>query len=326
MPRSIWSGAISFGLVSVPIKLYSAVSRKTVRFHQLHEETGVRIQQRRVDPSTGEEIGYDHIVKGYEIGPDRYVVVTPEELESLDPKKTRSIDIDEFVDLDEIDPIYFDHPYYLAPAQGGAKPYKLLLDAMRDAGKIAVGRVVIRQKESLVALRPMQSEVLGLTTMIFADEIVDPSTIDELDALEDVEAGDRELAMAKQLIESLASDFDPSKFTDEYRQRVLELIDRKAAGEEIAAQPAEEPAPVPDLMAALEASIAAAKKGGGDAEPTSSRGNGATASRSKSGSSRSGSRSSKSGSSGSASSKSGSGSSKSGSSSSSSKKRQTSKK
>jgi DNA end-binding protein Ku len=289
MPRSIWSGAISFGLVNVPIKLFSAVSRKSVRFHQLHVESGVRIQQRRVDPSTGEEVGYDHIVKGYEIGPDRYVVITPEELESLDPKKTRSIDIDEFVDLDEIDPIYFDHPYYLAPAQGGAKAYKLLLDAMRDAGKIAIGRVVIRQKESLVAMRPMQGDVLGLTTMIFADEIVDPSTIDELDALEDVEAGERELGMAKQLIESLSSDFDPSGFTDEYRQRVLELIDRKAAGEEIAVQPAEEPAPVPDLMAALEASIASAKKGGGDRKPASSRGNGAKTSRSKSGSSKSGS-------------------------------------
>jgi DNA end-binding protein Ku len=289
MPRSIWSGAISFGLVNVPIKLFSAVSRKSVRFHQLHDESGVRIQQRRVDPSTGEEVGYDHIVKGYEIGPDRYVVITPEELESLDPKKTRSIDIDEFVDLDEIDPIYFDHPYYLAPAQGGAKAYKLLLDAMRDAGKIAIGRVVIRQKESLVAMRPMQGDVLGLTTMIFADEIVDPSTIDELDALEDVEAGERELGMAKQLIESLSSDFDPSGFTDEYRQRVLELIDRKAAGEEIAVQPAEEPAPVPDLMAALEASIASAKKGGGDRKPASSRGNGAKTSRSKSGSSKSGS-------------------------------------
>jgi len=259
MPRSIWSGAISFGLVNVPIKLYSSVSRKSVRFHQLHAETGVRIQQRRVDPSTGEEVAYDNIVKGYEIGPERYVIIEPDELESLDPKKTRSIDIDEFVDLDQIDPIFFDHPYYLAPATGGAKAYKLLLDAMRDEGKVAIGRVVIRQKESLVAVRAMQGDVLGLTTMIFADEVVEPSGIDELDALEDVEISERELKMAQQLIESLSSDWEPEQYRDTYRERVLELIEKKAAGEEITVAPAEEPEPVPDLMAALEASIQAAK-------------------------------------------------------------------
>jgi DNA end-binding protein Ku len=269
MPRSIWSGAISFGLVNVPIKLYSSVSRKAVRFHQLHDETGVRIQQRRVDPSTGEEVAYDNIVKGYEIGPERYVVIEPDELEALDPKKTRSIDIDEFVDLDQIDPIFFDHPYYLAPATGGAKAYKLLLEAMRDEGKVAIGRVVIRQKESLVAVRAMQGDVLGLTTMIFADEVVDPSTIDELDALEDVEIGERELKMAQQLIESLSGDWEPEQYSDTYRERVLELIEKKAAGEEIAVQPTEEPEPVPDLMAALEASIQAAKgtkSGDGDGD------------------------------------------------------------
>ena len=259
MPRSIWSGAISFGLVNVPIKLYSSVSRKSVRFHQLHDETGVRIQQRRVDPSTGDEVAYDNIVKGYEIGPDRYVIIDPDELEALDPKKTRSIDIDEFVDLDQIDPIFFDHPYYLAPATGGAKAYKLLLDAMRDEGKVAIGRVVIRQKESLVAVRAMQGDVLGLTTMIFADEVVEPSGIDELDALEDVEISERELKMAQQLIESLSSDWEPEQYRDTYRERVLELIEKKAAGEEITIAPAEEPEPVPDLMAALEASIQAAK-------------------------------------------------------------------
>src|SRR4051794_19847161 len=269
MPRSIWSGAISFGLVNVPIKLYSSVSRKSVRFHQLHAETGVRIQQRRVDPSTGEEVSYDNVVKGYEIGPERYVIIEPEELEALDPKKTRSIDIDEFVDLDQIDPIFFDHPYYLAPATGGAKAYKLLLEAMRDEGKVAIGRVVIRQKESLVAVRAMHGDVLGLTTMIFADEVVDPSTIDELDALEDVDVSERELKMAQQLIESLSGDWEPEQYSDTYRERVLELIEKKAAGEEIAVQPAEEPEAVPDLMAALEASIQAAKgtkSGDGDGD------------------------------------------------------------
>src|ERR671938_37336 len=140
MARSIWTGAISFGLVTVPVKLYSAVNRKTVRFHQLNQETGVRIQQKRVDPTTGEEISYEDVVKGYELSPDRYVVITPEELEGLDPEKTRSIDITDFVDLADIDPIYFDHPYYLAPGTGGGRAYELLRRAMEDAGKVAIGK------------------------------------------------------------------------------------------------------------------------------------------------------------------------------------------
>ena len=269
MPRAIWSGAISFGLVNVPVKLYSAVSRKTVRFHQLHGETGVRIQQKRVDPSTGEEVPYEDVVKGYEISPDHYVVITPEELESLDPEKTRTIDIVEFVDLDQIDPIYFDHPYYLAPAQGGERAYELLRQAMEQSGKVAIGRVVIRTKESLVAIRPA-GPVLTMETMLFPDEIVDPNSLDELPAAKSDGNGKaatkRELQMAQQLIDSLAADFKPENFHDEYRQRVLELIERKAAGEEIAVQPApEEPARVPDLMAALEASLDAVKeRSGGD--------------------------------------------------------------
>ena len=267
MARSIWSGAISFGLVNVPIKLYSAVSRKTVRFHQLHDDTGVRIQQRRVDPSTGEEVPYENVVKGYEVGPDKYVKVTPDELEGLDPKKTRTIDINEFVDLQDIDPIYYDHPYYLAPGQGGSKAYRLLLNAMTEAGKVAIGRVVIRSKENLVAVRPMDG-VLAMSTMLFADEVVDPDTIDELQ-LEDGEVSDRELKMAQQLIDSLSSEFDPAKYRDEYRDAVLDLIERKAEGQEIAVQPpAEEPGPVPDLMAALEASIQAAE-GEGDGKARS---------------------------------------------------------
>jgi DNA end-binding protein Ku len=264
MPRAIWSGAISFGLVNVPVKLYSAVSRKTVRFHQLHDETGVRIAQKRIDPSTGEEISYDQIVKGYELSPDSYVVITPEELESLDPEKTRSIDISDFVQLDQIDPIYFDHPYYLAPSQGGTKAYELLRQAMDEAGKVAIGKVVIRSKESLVAIRA-NGPVLTMETMLFADEVVDPNSLDEI-PVEDGKATKQELAMAQQLIESLSGDFEPEKYEDEYRERVLDLIERKAQGEEIAVQPAaEEPAKVPDLMAALEESIKAVK-GRGDAE------------------------------------------------------------
>ena len=270
MARSIWTGAISFGLVTVPVKLYSAVSRKTVRFNQLHEGTGVRIQQKRVDPSTGEEVAYDEIVKGYEIAPDRFVIVTNEELEALDPKKTRTIEIEDFVSLDEIDPIFYDHPYYLAPGAGGAKPYRLLMEAMRETRRVAIAKVVIRQKESLVAIRPMEGDVLGMTTMIFADEVVDPDRIDDLEAAREAETNDRELAIAKQLVESLAGSWEPGKYHDTYREQVLALVERKAAGEEIATQPqVEEPAaPVPDLMSALKASLDAVRDrdGGGQAE------------------------------------------------------------
>jgi DNA end-binding protein Ku len=263
MARSIWTGAISFGLVTVPVKLYSAVNRKTVRFHQLSGKTGVRISQRRVDPSTGDEVPYEDIVKGFELTPDRYVVVEPGEIETLQPKKTKTIEIEDFVELADIDPIFYDHPYYLAPGTGGAKPYRLLLDAMRESGRVAIARVVIRQKEQLVALRPMRDDhVLGMSTMLFPDEIVDPDNIDELGAAAEVETTDRELDIAKQLIESLAGPFEPDKYRDTYRQDILDLIERKAAGEEIAVQPAtdEEEEPVPDLMAALKASLDAVRE------------------------------------------------------------------
>src|SRR5215210_8716030 len=177
MPRAIWSGAISFGLVNIPVKLYSAVSRKTVRFHQLDRDSNQRIQQKRVNPETGEEIPWENLVKGYEIGPDRYVVITPEELEAVEPEKTRTIDIEGFVDLDQIDPIYFDHPYYLVPDKGAEKAYKLLLDAMDEAGKVAIARVVIRSKENLVAIRP-RDEVLTMETLLFGDEVIEPDKLD----------------------------------------------------------------------------------------------------------------------------------------------------
>ena len=258
MPRSIWTGAISFGLVNVPVKLYSAVSKKTVRFHQLHETDGVRIQQKRVCPADGEEVAYDQIVKGYEITPDQYVVVTPEELEAIEPRKTKTIDIEDFVDLEEIDPIFYDHPYYLLPGTGAATPYKLLVTAMEEAAKVAIARVVIRQKEQLVAIRPT-GDILTMETMNFADEVVPHDKFDEAPGT-DVDTNKREVDMARQLIESLAADFDPSKYKDTYRERVLELIERKAEGKEIAVQPVEEPQPVPDLMAALEASVNAARQ------------------------------------------------------------------
>jgi DNA end-binding protein Ku len=275
MPRAIWSGAISFGLVNVPVKLYSATSPKTVRFHQLSGKTGARIKQKRVDPSTGEEVAFEDIVKGYELTPERYVTIEPQELEALDPKATKTIDIEEFVDLADIDPIYYDHSYYLAPAAGGAKAYRLLLEAMRESGKVAIGKIVIRSKQQLCALRPA-GQVMALSTMLFGDEVLSADRLDELDAIDEAEASDRELTMAQQLISSLSADFDPGRFKDEYRERVLELIERKAAGEEIAVQPeAEEAAPAPDLMAALEASLAEVRSGGSD-EPAPAKASGSS--------------------------------------------------
>jgi DNA end-binding protein Ku len=269
MPRSIWSGAISFGLVNVPIKLYSAVSRKTVRFHQLNERTGNRIQQKRVDPSTGEEVAYDDIVKGYELTKDSYVVIRPDELEALDPEKSRTIDIEDFVDLADIDPVYYDHPYYLVPDKGAGKAYGLLLGAMKESGKVAIARVVLRSKEQLVAIRPA-GDILMMETMIFHDEVVPPDEIEDLPDAQDLKASERELKMAQQLIDSLSSEFEPDRYHDEYREKVLELVERKAQGEEIAVQAeAPEPTKVPDLMAALEASLAAVRDqdAGGNGAP-----------------------------------------------------------
>jgi DNA end-binding protein Ku len=284
MPRAIWSGAISFGLVNIPVKLYSAVSRKTVRFHQLDRESNQRIQQKRVNPETGEEVPYENLVKGYEIGPDRYVVITPEELEAVEPEKTRTIDIQEFVDLDQIDPIYYDHPYYLAPDKGATKAYKLLLDAMKEAGKVAIARVVIRSKEHLVAIRPRDG-VLTMETMLFSDEVIPPDSLDEIPEDGAVKTSKKELQMAQQLIDSLSGDFEPQKYRDEYRDRVLEMIERKAEGEEIVVEEApEEPKKVPDLMAALEASIQAGKRQGGARAKSKQGADGSDGGRSRSGS------------------------------------------
>jgi len=257
----MWSGAISFGLVNVPIKLYSAVSKKTVRFHQLNRETGSRIAQKRVDSVTGEEVPYENLVKGYELTKDRYVTITPEELETLEPEKSRTIDIEDFVDLSQIDPVYYDHPYYLVPDKGAAKAYGLLLNAMRESGRVAIARVILRSKEQLVAIRPgHDGRVLMMETMIFHDEVVPTSELDGLPDAEELQVSEREIAMAQQLIDSLATDFEPERYHDTYREQVLALIERKAAGEEITAAPeAPAPAKVPDLMAALEASLAAVR-------------------------------------------------------------------
>jgi DNA end-binding protein Ku len=260
MARAIWSGSISFGLLNVPVKLYSAVSKQTVRFRELREGDGSRIKHKRVAEEDGKEVPYDSIVKGYEITPDQYVVITRDELDEIDPKKTRAIEIQDFVDLDEIDPIYFEHPYYLGPDKGAEKAYGLLVKAMRDERKVAIARFVLRNKEHLAAIRPM-GDVLTLTTMRFADEVVPPEKLDGVTDGAGGKPAKRELEMAKQLIGSLSGEFDPKQYRDEYREELLSLIERKAQGEKVVAPAAEEPKPTkaPDLMAALEESLAAVR-------------------------------------------------------------------
>jgi DNA end-binding protein Ku len=260
MARAIWSGTISFGLLNVPVKLYSAVSRKAIRFNELRGSDGARVRHKRVAEGDGKEVDYDEIVKGYEISPDRYVVLTRDELSELDPKKTRAIEIQDFVDIGDIDPIYFESPYYLAPAEGAEKAYGLLVKAMESAGKAAIARFVLRNKEHLAAIRPMDG-VLTLTTMRFADEVVSPDELEDVlpDSAPRVDKRERE--MAEKLIDSLANDFKPEKYKDEYREELLSLIEQKAEGREIVASESEEPEPTkaPDLMAALEESLAAVK-------------------------------------------------------------------
>ena len=259
MPRPIWSGAISFGLVNVPVKVFSATSSKDVRFHQLDGKSKSRIKQKRVSVATGEEVPYEDLIKAYEIAPDNYVTVTPEELEALDPKASKTIDIEDFVDLDQIDPVYYERPYYLVPDKGGQKAYALLRNAMRETNKVGIARVVLRTKQYLAAIRPLD-DALVMETMLFSDEV---NPLDELDLPgPDVDVTEREEKMARSLIDSLTTDFEPEKYHDEYRERVLQLIEQKASGQEIVVEDAAEEAPrVVDLMAALEASLAAAKKG-----------------------------------------------------------------
>jgi DNA end-binding protein Ku len=305
MARAIWSGTISFGLLNVPVKLYSAVSRKTIRFNELRESDGARVRHKRVAEGTDDEVSYDEIVKGYELTKDRYVTFTRDELAELDPAKTRTIEIQDFVDIGDIDPIYFESPYYLGPAEGAEKAYSLLAKAMESSGKAAIARFVLRNREHLAAIRASDG-VLTMTTMRFADEVVSPEELDDVLPQEAPKAQKKEVDMAQKLIDSLTSDFDPSQYRDEYREELLSMIERKAEGKELVTAANEEPEPTkaPDLMAALEQSIAAVRgsdlgKGGAKRKPAakkpSTKSKAKASSRSKS-SSKSGSNSSKGGS------------------------------
>ncbi|MGI9597115.1 MAG: Ku protein [Acidimicrobiales bacterium] len=260
MPRAIWSGAISFGLVSVPVKLFSAVSRKTVRFNQLDSETNSRVKQKRVNVE-GDEVPYEQIVKGYEVTKDSYVIVTDEELAALAPKASRMIDITDFVSEADIDPVFYDSAYYLVPDELARKSYALLAKAMEESGRVAVASFVMRTKQYLVAIRPKDGTLM-MSTMVYADELVAADDVPGLEELEDIEVTDAEMTMAGQLIDSLTAEFEPEKYQDSYREQVLDLLESKAAGEvqSIEAPAAADDAAVIDLLAALEASVSAAKE------------------------------------------------------------------
>lgn len=260
MPRAIWSGAISFGLVSVPVKLYTAVSRKSVRFNQIDSKTNSRVKQKRVN-AEGDEVPYEQIVKGYEISKDSYVIVTEDELAALSPKASRMIDITDFVLESQIDPVFYDAAYFLVPDELARKSYTLLSRAMEDSGRVAIATFVMRTKQYLVAIRPTDGRLM-MSTMVYADELVSPEEIPGLEELDEIEVSDAEMAMAGQLIDSLATDFEPDRYRDNYREQVLDLLEQKASGEiqSIEAAPAAEEAAVVDLLAALEASVNAAKE------------------------------------------------------------------
>ena len=256
--RPTWKGAITFGLISIPVRLYSAVESKSLKFHLLHEEDEGRIRYKRECSKCGKEVTWDDIVKGYEYSRDHYVRFTEEELEALDVDSIKAIDVVTFVPLDEIDPIYYDKSYYVAPEASGLKAYRLLADALQAEGQVGVAKVALRDKEHLATIR-LKDDVFVLETMHWPDEIR-AAEFDELNKRVDVR--DPEVKMARQLIQQLSGAFHPEEFHDEYRERLQELAERKIEGQEVtvAAQAEEEAAPVVDLMEALKASVAEAKK------------------------------------------------------------------
>ncbi len=263
MPRAIWSGSISFGLVSVPVKAFAAVRDHSVHFNQLERKTGARINYKKVSEKTGKEVSSDDIESGYEIASGKYVIVEDEELEKLRPRTSRTIDISDFVDLSEIDPIYYERTYWLGPdGEAAERPYRLLLAAMEAENKAGIGTVVMRKKQYLAAIRPLDG-ALAMSTMRFADEVVPQKDIDALPG-KGAKPEPRELKLASQIISSLATDWDPKRYHDTYTEELKSLIEAKAAGKDIVV---EEEAPadsnVLDLMQALEASLEAARKGGG---------------------------------------------------------------
>jgi len=256
MPRAMWKGAISFGLVTIPVSVYPATEEKTLRFNQLHDDDGGRIRMKRVCSIDGEEVGYEHIVKGYEYEKDRYVILSDEDFEAIPVESSRAIDIQQFVELEEIDPMQYKKSYYLVPEETGAKAYALLREALNRSGKVGIAKVSFRDKEHLAALR-FRDEAFVLETMYWPDEIreADFGGVDV-----SAKARPNELEMAQTLIDNLTADWDPTEFKDDYREALLRIVEAKINGEEIEVVEAEPTAKVVDLMEALKASVAAAKK------------------------------------------------------------------
>jgi DNA end-binding protein Ku len=256
MPRTMWKGAISFGLVTVPVRLYPATEEKSLRFNQLHDKDHGRIKYQRTCAVCGEEVPFEHIVKGYEYEKDRYVILEDEDFDAVPVESSRAVDIVQFVELDDIDPIYFQKSYYLIPEEAGVKAYTLLRQAMSEDGRVGIAKVSFRDKEHLAALR-FKDEVLVLETMFWPDEIR-AADFEELSKAPKIRP--QEVQMAKSLIENLTEDFHPEEFRDEYREALMGVIEKKAAGEEIeVVQPPEE-TKVVDLMEALKASVEATKQ------------------------------------------------------------------
>jgi DNA end-binding protein Ku len=267
MARALWSGSLSFGLVNVPVALLSAVRDMDLHFRQLHEKDKSPIETQRWCSEEEKEVPFEAITRSYELDSGKTVIVTDEDLAAVEPRKTSTIDIEQFVDLAEVDPIYFDHPYWLVPAgddEGAARAYRLLLGVMEKTDRAALGRFVMRAKEHLAIVRARDG-ALTLTTMRFHDEVVPPADLDDALPEKKPKVAKREQEMAEQLIESLSTQFDPSEYRDEYREQLLALIEQKAEGKEIVAPETEAPkaTKAPDLMAALEESIAAVKEKGG---------------------------------------------------------------
>jgi DNA end-binding protein Ku len=258
--RSIWSGSISFGLVNIPVKLVTAVRDKSIHFNLLAADGTSRLRRKLYAPETGKEYEYDQTVRGYEVAPDRYVIIKDEEIEKLRPEKSRRLDITEFVELAAVDPVYYDNTYYLAPDEGGAKAYALLVTAMKRTKRIAIARFVMREKQYLAAIRPVDGALL-LHTMRYADEIVSQKDLGELPGATDLPK--KEIDVAESLIKALEAEFDPARYKDDMRERLEKLIEAKAAGKDVvvAASEEREGPPVVDLMDALKKSLDRARKG-----------------------------------------------------------------
>ena len=258
MARPVWTGSISFGMVAIPIRLVPAVRRKSISFNQLDERSGSRIRYRKVSEATGEEVPPEHIVKGYDLGGSNYVLLTDDDLAPLAPAKSKEIGIESFVPIDDVDPLMFDSSYLVLPDRN-AKPYVLLAEAMAGSDRVGIGRFVMRQKEYLAAIRS-DGKHLTLSTLVFPDELVKPSSVEEFNELDGVKVSAKELQMAKGLVDALSDEFEAGQYVDEYRKAVEQVIEDKAAGRTIVYE--EEPkstGTVIDLSAALEASLAEAR-------------------------------------------------------------------